>query len=58
MSFDKPKLPNPNAVKELRKRYNKRKEERMKKYDEIADAFKKQAPKKIATNNNLSDIEL
>lgn len=28
MNNDKPKLPNPNAVKEIRERFNKRKEDR------------------------------
>jgi len=51
MNFDKPKLPSPNAVKELHKRYNKRKDDRMKKHDELAEAIKKQAPEKIALTN-------
>ncbi len=59
MSEETPKLPNPNAVKELRERFNKRKEERRKKYGEFADALKKKNPaKKIASDSGLPDVEL
>lgn len=59
MSNEKVKLPNPNAVKELKERYYKRKEDRIKKHDELAEIWKKKTPaKKIAKNNNLPDIEL
>lgn len=46
MNSEKPKLPKPNAVKELRELYNKRKEERLKKYDDFAEKIKNQSPKK------------
>lgn len=59
MNTNNPKLPNPNAVKELRERNKKRKEDRLKKYDELAEALKKKIPvKKIAKNNGLPDAEL
>lgn len=59
MSEQSPKLPNPSAVAELRERFNKRKEERLKNYNELAEAWKKKNPsKKIAKNNDLSDVEL
>ena len=53
------KLPNPNAVKELRERSNRRKEERLENYKEIAEVWKKKTPsKKIAKNSDLPDVEL
>lgn len=59
MNTNNPKLPNPNAVKELRERNKKRKADRFKKYDELAEALKKKNPvKKIAKNNGLPDAEL
>lgn len=59
MNNEKVKLPNPNAVKELKDRYNKRKEDRLKKHVDLAEIWKKKTPeKKIAKNNNLPDVEL
>lgn len=59
MEFEKSKLPKPNAVKELRERYYKRKEERSKKYKELVEIFKKQMPtKKTAKTNGQKDVEL
>lgn len=59
MNTNSPKLPNPNAVKELRERNKKRKEDRLKKYDDLAEALKKKnSVKKIAKNNGLPDAEL
>lgn len=59
MEFEKPKLPKPNAVKELRERYYKRKEERSKKYSDLVEIFKKQSPtKKSAKINDQKDVEL
>lgn len=53
------KFPKPNAVQELRERYNKRKEERLRKYDELAEVLKKQSPlKKTAKGSNPLDAEL
>jgi hypothetical protein len=46
MNVKNPKLPNPNAVAELRERSNKRKEERQKNYKEIAEVWKKKNPSK------------
>ncbi len=40
MSNEDVKTPNPNAVKELRDLYNKRKEERFKKHKEFAEILK------------------
>lgn len=59
MSNEKVKLPNPNAIKELKERYYKRKNERLKEYDKLAEVLKKKTPaKKIAKSNNLPDVEL
>jgi hypothetical protein len=59
MSEQNPILPNPNAVAELRERSNKRKEERLKNYKELAETWKKKSPsKKIAKNSDLPDVEL
>lgn len=53
------KPPKPNAVQELRERYNKRKAERIRKYDDLAEALKKKSPvKKIAKGSNPPDAEL
>lgn len=46
MSKEEVKLPNPNAVKELRERYNIRKQERMKKFKEFAKILKKKGTTK------------
>ena len=54
-----PKLPNSNAIKELRNRNKKRKEARLEKYNELAEALKNQkSTKKIAKNSDLPDAEL
>ncbi len=59
MNENNPKLPNPNAIKELRERNKKRKEVRLKQYDELAEALRKQnLTKKIAKNSGLPDAEL
>lgn len=59
MKNSSPKLPNPDGIKQIRERYQKRKEERLKKYDELAEALRKKNPaKKIAKNKNLPDAEL
>jgi hypothetical protein len=59
MNNETPKLPNPNAVHELRDLYNKRKEERYKKYKDFAEILKKKTPaKKIAKPNNLPETEV
>ena len=59
MSTENPKIPNSNAVKELRERYLKRKEDRRKKHGELAKVWKKKSPtKKIAKDSDLTDIEL
>ena len=59
MSNEAPKLPNPNAVKELRELYNKRKDERFKKHKELGDILKEKAPlKKIAKSSDLTDVEI
>lgn len=59
MNKNNPKTPNPNAIKELRERNKKRKDARLRKYDELAEAFKKQNPiKKIAKKSDLFDAEL
>ena len=41
MNNQEPKLPKQNAVKELRKRLKNLKEDRMKHYDKLIDAWKK-----------------
>lgn len=59
MSNEIPKLANPNAVKELRDPYNKRKEERLKKHKNFAEILKKKLPlKKIAKPSDLPDVEI
>lgn len=59
MNNKTPKMPNSNAVQELRDLYNKRKEERYKKHKDLAEILKKKAPlKKIAKSNNLPDVEI
>lgn len=59
MSNETPKLPNPNAVSELRDLYNKRKEERFKRHKDFAEILKKKAPvKKIAKPTDLPDVEV
>jgi hypothetical protein len=59
MSNETPKLPNPNAVKELRDLYNRRKEERFKKHKEFGEILKKKSPiKKIAKTSDLPDVEI
>lgn len=59
MSNEAPKQPNPNAVKELREPYNKRKEERFKKHKNFAEILKKKLPlKKIAKPGDLPDVEI
>lgn len=59
MNSKSPKLPNPNAVKELRDLYNKRKEERFKKHKDFLEILKKKTPlKKIAKPNDLPDVEV
>lgn len=58
MSNDEVKLPNPNAVKELRERHTKLKEDRLKNYKRLGEFFKKKTPsKKIAKSNDLPDAE-
>lgn len=59
MNDEKPKLPKENAVKEMRSRLQKLKEERRKHYGEFAEALKKRYPaKKIAKNTDLPDADL
>jgi hypothetical protein len=59
MSEQAPKLPKPYAVAELRERSNKRKEERLKNYKDLSEAWKKKNPsKKIAGNSEPPDVEL
>lgn len=59
MNDEKPKLPNPNAVKELRARHQKLKDERLKKYKELGDFFRKKTPeKKIAKATDTPEVEM
>jgi hypothetical protein len=58
MTDEIPKLPNPNAVRELRDLYNKRKEQRHKKYKDFAEILNNKIPmKKSAKSNSLPDVE-
>lgn len=51
------KLPNPDGIQQIRERYQKRKQERLKNYDDLAEALRRKNPiKKIA--KNLPDAEL
>lgn len=58
MNNQEPKLPKQNAVKELRKRLKNLKEDRMKHYDKLIDAWKKKPAKKIASPDKSSDVEI
>lgn len=58
MSNETTRLPNPDAVKQLRNLNKKRKEERLKYYNELAKVWKKKNPeKKIAKTSDHTDVE-
>ncbi len=59
MSKNEVKLPNPNAVKELRERHERLKKERLSQYDKLAEFFKKKKPtEKVASPSKSSDVEI
>lgn len=58
MRTDEVKLPNPEAIKELRERYDRRKRERLKRYPEFVETLRKRIPLRKIAKQCSADAEL